>query len=153
MRRDERNVLHGFAYTTKLNRVEGRRMSSGGRVERRADWLMDVTGRADRLEFASSITQRLRGMLFRDPDDVTRILVPCRDVHTFGMQHPLDIAFISKEGDVLEVHRDVSHRRRLKNPRAAMVAERFSREGDWLKAGDIIRLGVLDDSGNRQAKE
>ncbi len=23
-----------------------------------------------------------------------------------------------------------------------MVAERFSRQGDWLKAGDVIRLGV-----------
>lgn len=141
-------MLHGFAYTTKLKHVRNDPLAGRSGTKREVDWLMNVTGQVEKLEFASSVAGRLRGMLFRDPDDVTRILVPCRDVHTFGMQHPLDIAFISKDGDVLEVHREVSCRHRLKNARAAMVAERFSKEGAWLKAGDVIRLGVLEDSGN-----
>lgn len=101
-----------------------------------------MSGQAEPIELATTAAQRLRGMLFRDPDGVTRLLVPCRDVHTFGMQHPLDVAFISKDGGVLEVHRKVGVRRRLKNGRASMVVERFSREGDWLHVGDVIRLGA-----------
>lgn len=104
-------------------------------------WLMDVSGRPEPIELATTATQRLRGLLFRDPDEVTRILVPCRDIHTFGMRHPLDIAFIAKDGDVLEVHRNVGVRKRLKNRRASMVAERFSRAGEWLRVGDVIHLG------------
>lgn len=151
MRRNERHVLHGFAYTTRLNRAQGNRDRS--RPHRKADWIMNVTGQVDKLEFASSVAQRMRGMLFRDPDDVVRILVPCHDVHTFGMRYPLDIAFISKEGDVLEVHREVSRMHRLKNAHAAMVAERFAKDGEWLQAGDVIRLGVLGDEGRETKKE
>lgn len=107
---------------------------------------MDVSGTAEPLELATTMPQRLRGMLFRDPDEVTRLLVPCRDIHTFGMRHPLDVAFIAKDGDVLEVHRNVGTRKRLKNDAASMVAERFSREGEWLHVGDMIRLGSPDPS-------
>ncbi|WP_165252740.1 DUF192 domain-containing protein [Adlercreutzia sp. ZJ304] len=103
---------------------------------------MDVSGEAQPIELASTTTQRLRGMLFRDPDEVTRLLVPCHDVHTFGMRHPLDIAFITKDGGVLEVYRGVGVRKRLKNKHASMVAERFSRDGDWLCVGDVIKLGT-----------
>lgn len=103
---------------------------------------MSLQGKVERFQIASTVSERMRGMLFREPDDITRLLVPCHDIHTFGMRHPLDVAFISKEGDVLEVHRKVSARRRIKRKGASMVAERFSQEGDWLKAGDRIRLGA-----------
>lgn len=106
------------------------------------DWLMDISGEAQSLEMATSASSRLRGMLFKDPDDVTRLLVPCHDIHTFGMRYPLDVAFISKDGRVLEVHRNVEGRRRLRRKEASMVAERFSKQGDWLQAGDVIKLGV-----------
>lgn len=108
---------------------------------------MDICGDVESLEIASTTTSRLRGMLFRDPDEVTRLLVPCHDVHTFGMRYPLDIAFISKHGDVLEVHRNVCSMKRLKSKGASMVAERFSRKGEWLKQGDVIRLGTKSESG------
>lgn len=106
------------------------------------EWLMDISGDVEPIEVATSASSRLRGMLFRDPDDITRLLVPCRDIHTFGMRYPLDVAFISKDGHVLEVHRNVEGRRRIKRKGAAMVAERFSKRGEWLQAGDVIRLGV-----------
>lgn len=102
---------------------------------------MDVSGRVERLELATTSRQRLRGLLFRSPDSVTRLLVPCKDIHTFGMLYPIDVAFISKEGKVIEVHRDVSCMRRIRNPHASMVAERFANAGEWLKKGDEIHLG------------
>ena len=108
----------------------------------RARWTLDVCGDVESLELATTAKDRLRGMLFRDPDDVTRILIPCHDIHTFGMRYPLDVAFISKSGEVLEVHRGVATMRRIRHKEASLVAERFSRDGDWLKEGDVIHIGV-----------
>lgn len=105
-------------------------------------WSMDISSETESIELATGVLSRMRGMLFRDPDDVTRLLVPCNDIHTFGMRFSLDVAFISKEGNVLEVHRDVRSRRRLKRSDASIVAERFSKEGEWLHAGDTLRIGV-----------
>ena len=131
---DRRRNGRRYAYST--------RMSRGFADEKGDEWFMDISGDAEPIEMATSASSRLRGLLFRDPDDITRLLVPCRDIHTFGMRYPLDIAFISKDGCVLEVHRNVEGRRRIKRKEASMVAERFSRQGDWLKTGDVIRLGV-----------
>lgn len=126
---------------------DGSKESAGTDAERRdsgryGKWILDVSGDVETIEFATTIGKRMRGMLFRDPDEVTRVLVPCHDVHTFGMNYPLDIAFIDESGTVLEVHKNVGVRRRIRNSRAAMVAERFSKEGDWLNVGDTIRLGI-----------
>lgn len=124
--------------------ARGKRETSGGKRRRRArpsKWIMDVCGDVESLELATTAKERLRGMLFRDPDDVTRLLIPCHDIHTFGMRYPLDVAFISREGQVLEVHRNVATMRRIKRKDASLVAERFSRDGEWLKEGDVIRIG------------
>ena len=123
-----------LAYSAKL--TKDRRFGRQGR------WVMSLNGDVQRFELSTSVPERMRGMLFRKPDEVTRLLVPCHDIHTFGMRHELDIAFISKTGQVLEVHRKGAGKRRLKRKGASMVAERFSQEGDWLKAGDLIRLGA-----------
>ena len=111
--------------------------------KRISKWVMEVCGKVESLEFASTAKERLRGMLFRDPDDVTRILIPCHDIHTFGMKYPIDVAFISRDGQVLEVHRNVSTKKRIKRKDASLVAERFSRSGEWLKEGDVIRIGTI----------
>ena len=121
----------GLAYRTRLNK---------GRSESR--WTLDICGDVESLELATSACERLKGLLFTDPDDITRLLIPCHDVHTFGMRYPLDIAFIARDGRVLDVHRNVSTRKRLRNRKASLVAERFSREGDWLKEGDVVRIGT-----------
>lgn len=118
--------------------------SEGARTRGRARWTMDVCGDVESLELATTARDRLRGMLFRDPDEVTRLLIPCHDIHTFGMRYPLDVAFISKSGEVLEVHRNVATMRRIRHKDASLVAERFSRNGDWLKEGDVIHIGVPD---------
>lgn len=119
----------------------GRRRVSNGAARRPSKWIMDVCGDVESLELATTAKERLRGMLFRDPDDVTRLLIPCHDIHTFGMRYPLDVAFISRDGRVLEVHRNVATMRRIRRKEASLVAERFSREGEWLREGDVIHIG------------
>ena len=123
----------GLAYRTRL--LKGRSQSR---------WTLDICGDVESIELATTARDRLKGLLFKDPDDITRLLIPCHDVHTFGMRYPLDIAFISREGKVLDVYRNVATRRRIKNKRASLVAERFSRDGEWLKEGDVVRIGTAE---------
>lgn len=112
---------------------------------------MGIEKRIDACEVLSGVFERLRGLLARKPDDATRILVPCHDIHTFGMRHPIDIAFIGRDGTVLEVHRNVGRRRRIRRGDAAMVAERFAKEGEWLTQGDTIRTGAWHGYNNTRS--
>ena len=77
------------------------------------------------------------------------LLAPCNDVHTAGMRHRLDIAFVDAQGLVLEAHRDVGPCRRLRNKSAEAVVERFSScATPWFTAGD--RVGVVCMKGDRK---
>lgn len=106
-----------------------------------------------RIEFAATLLERLRGMLFRKPDGTTRLLIPCNDIHTFGMKYPLDIAFISKQGTVLEVHRNVPPGHRIKRRDASMVAERFAKDGEWFYAGEVIGFANNAEGGLSSIEE
>ena len=146
-----RRSKRGYAYRAYLNR-EGELREPNLKLEMsqgthccncrgKSKWTMNVCGDVESLELATTARERMRGMLFRSPDEVTRILVPCHDIHTFGMRYPLDVAFISRDGEVLKVHRNVSTMQRIRHKGASLVAERFSRSGDWLMEGDVIRIG------------
>ena len=92
-----------------------------------------------RVEIACSMRSRLMGLFGRDAFDGALMLVPCNDIHTFGMRRPIDVAFVASDGAVLEAHRRVAPNRRLKNRRAAATIERFSTEDAWYEPGDLIQ--------------
>lgn len=52
---------------------------------------------------------RNQGLLQRDglPASNALVLAPCSGVHTWFMRFPIDIAFVSREGRVLSVRRNV----------------------------------------------
>lgn len=107
----------------------------------RSRWRFDQRGAAvEPLELLASPREKLRGLLFRKPDGLTRLLLSCKDVHTFGMRYPIDIAFADDRGRVLEVHRWVGARKRKRCRRASMVAERFSTGTPWFEVGDLIAM-------------
>lgn len=83
---------------------------------------------------------KLRGLAQRAPDRTVMVLPHCRDVHTFTMRHPLDIAFVSEDGLVVAVYRLVLPGVRLRHRQAAAVVERFARPGAWFEKGDSIEL-------------
>ncbi len=85
----------------------------------------------------------MRGLLRREPDETTLVLAPCRHIHTFGMRHPIDVAFVAGDGRVLSVHRAVGRCRHLGERDAVAVVERFFREGAWFQRGDYLKLGAL----------
>ena len=100
-------------------------------------------GGSGSLCLATSLASRLRGLLFRRPQAGVMLLAPCRDVHTFGMGHAVDVAFVDATGLVVEAHRAVAPGRRLRCRRARAVLERFAGEGPWLSAGDKVEMAVM----------
>lgn len=94
------------------------------------------------LRLATSLVARLRGLLGGSPRPGVIVLAPCRDVHTFGMRRPIDLAFVNGEGLVVEAHRSVGPGRRLRCRSARAVIERFSCRDPWLREGDRIGLAV-----------
>lgn len=108
---------------------------------RRGDALGGLIDVRMRMGLATDAARRARGMLLGGHARSGLLLAPCRDVHTMGMREPLDIAFIDEEGVVLEAHRAVGPMRRLRNRRAAAVAERRAACGEpWFARGDVVML-------------
>lgn len=94
---------------------------------------------------------RLRGLLGREPDRAWHVLAPCCDVHTMGMNHDLDIAFLDANGVVLAVHRRVGKGRRVRCRRAVATVERFARGDPWLMPGDRVGLTLVTGEGPQGA--
>jgi uncharacterized protein len=85
---------------------------------------------------ARTFWQRLRGLLGAPPLPAGRglLLEPCRAVHTLGIRHPIDVAFVDREGVVLSLRRGLGRARLAVCTRAAATLE--------LRAGEIARLGL-----------
>jgi len=56
-----------------------------------------------RVAVAESFRDRLRGLVGRPPlEEGEGLLIPkCASVHTFGMDHPIDVVFLDAEGRVV----------------------------------------------------
>ncbi len=56
------------------------------------------------LEIAASCRSRTRGLLGRDGLDGALLLSPCNSVHTLRMRFPIDVAYLTKDLRVLDLH-------------------------------------------------
>lgn len=57
-----------------------------------------------RVGVADSYFLRLRGLIGRDIDTLGGLLIkPCNQIHTFHMDYPIDVVYLSREGDVLQL--------------------------------------------------
>jgi uncharacterized membrane protein (UPF0127 family) len=54
-------------------------------------------------EVAVTAKLRRKGLVGRDHLDGVLVLRPCRQVHSFGMQFPIDVAFCDRYGFVLHI--------------------------------------------------
>lgn len=91
---------------------------------------------------ACTIRARLKGLAARTLGQEALLLVPCRDIHTFGMKAPIDVAFIAGNGTVLKTYRKLAANRRVKCSGAAATLERFASDDPWLHEGDIIDISA-----------
>ena len=60
---------------------------------------------ATTVEVAFDSTSRKRGLLGRASLAAGHALIiaPCSGIHTFGMQFPIDVVFVAKDGSVLKI--------------------------------------------------
>ena len=80
---------------------------------------------ARQLLAAFDSASRRKGLLGRRslPEGQAMIIAPCKSVHTFFMQFPIDIMFVSKDGRVLKTRSAVPARRATASLRAHAVIE------------------------------
>ena len=92
--------------------------------------------------FACTMRARLRGLLGCDGAQCVMVLAPCCSIHTYGMRFPIDVAFVSADGTVLEAHRNVGPGKRLRCRRAVATFEReAAADTPWFAAGQQVILG------------
>ncbi|MDO4442827.1 MAG: DUF192 domain-containing protein [Slackia sp.] len=94
----------------------------------------------ERTPVLTGMFERLRGLKGFAADDAGAyvVLVPCCDVHTFGMRFSLDIAFVDASGMVVEVYRRVPPSRRIRCAKARLTLERKASSGAWFEKGESV---------------
>ena len=81
---------------------------------------------AERVEEARSMRTRLKGLLGRTslPEGEALCIEPCSSIHTFFMQFPIDVAFLTSAGEVVRAIREMRPWRATRiYPAAAKVLE------------------------------
>lgn len=96
------------------------------------------------LTIATGFLDRARGLMRGGFGEGELLIAPCRDIHTFGLRRPIDVAFIDAQGRVLESRRDFAPRGRLKCPSACAVVERWAQDGcEWYEEGQRVGLACM----------
>ena len=108
-----------------------------------------------RLCLAATFWDRMTGLFSRRLSNEVLLIAPCHSVHTFGMGYAIDIAFVGREGGVMESYENVPPWQLRKCPGAYAVLERKAvaksdssgssgedRVVGWFKKGDEIELCV-----------
>jgi uncharacterized protein len=93
-------------------------------------------------EVAATRAARRKGLLGRDGVEGALVLTPARAVHTLGMRFDLDVAFVARDGRVLDVVRMRRHRFGLPRWRARSVVEAAAGAFErWsLRVGDVVEV-------------
>lgn len=92
--------------------------------------------------WATTLETRLLGLLGSRHGNSLLALVPCHDIHTYGMARRIDVAFVDANGRVLAAWRSVGAGQRLKVRGAAFAVEREARDdAPWPTAEDRLIVG------------
>lgn len=97
------------------------------------------------LMVADSIFTRMKGLLGRDslPDGSGLLLKPCKGVHTFGMRFAIDVVFLSRSNQVVDIIHNLPPNRltRIMAEAAAVIElPAFSAAAAGLSKGDSIEI-------------
>jgi uncharacterized membrane protein (UPF0127 family) len=93
-------------------------------------------------EVAVTRGRRRRGLMGRETVEGVLVLRPCRQVHSFGMRFPIDVAFCDRDGFVLHVASLAPRRISRPVPRAYFAIEAMGGAFDrWtLAVGDVVEV-------------
>jgi hypothetical protein len=99
---------------------------------------------AERAMVAETPASRRRGLLGIDslPDGSGLLILPCRQVHTFGMRYPIDVVFVDESWTV----RRVAHRLKSGRLSPLVLGARAALELPAGKAGETgtVKGDLLD---------
>jgi len=86
--------------------------------------LKDEVVLADQIKIAESFSEKLVGLLRDKALDSQQglLLSGCKQVHTFGMKFPIDVIFLSKEGQILHIENDLLKGKVSKNVKKAFYS-------------------------------
>ncbi len=107
--------------------------------------MADALCGAQKLVYAVSYLDRMKGFLVRRPQGCVLLIAPCHSIHTFGMRCNLDVAFLSRDGTVLLSREGVAPGRLLRCRRAAAVLERVSPKAgnrNWYREGEETAICI-----------
>ena len=122
-----------------------------GMSDEAAGLIRDKTG-STRFRLATSLFQRVRGLLGTKANKEILLLIPCRDIHTVGMRYAIDVAFVDQNGTVVLVRRDVSPGRRIACKGAVAVLERSAdAQSAWYECGDVVLMECVSDADRKRA--
>ena len=90
----------------------------------------------------SNPLERMRGLLGRPPLQKNQGLLirPCSSVHTFGMQYPIDLIFLNKNGKITKLVHSLGPCRFAWSWSASMVVELMGGIIDELELTSDIQL-------------
>jgi uncharacterized protein len=99
-------------------------LAGGPRTHRLVNRTRDLVVAA-RIEAAFDSRARRKGLLGRQflPSDVVLAIAPSNGVHTFGMQFPIDVLFVTRDGTVVKRVLSLKARRLSASWRAFAVLE------------------------------
>ena len=97
------------------------------------------------LIIADTAWRRVRGLLGRTglEPGVGLLIRPCGGIHTFGMQFPIDVVFLARDGLVMKVVRNLRPWRLAPGPRgthAVLEVQSGWLPEDAIRAGDVLRV-------------
>lgn len=105
-------------------------------------WLVREGDVLATLEIATSVVQKVRGLLGRDGVDGALLIPHARSVHTLGMRFPIDVAYLDRDKVVLDAV--TMHRHRVGRPRLraryVLEAEAGAFERWGLVVGDALEI-------------
>ena len=88
----------------------------------------------------TSVRERMRGLLGTDRSTEGVVLCGCSSIHTWGMGYALDVAFVSRRGEVLKSARAVPPRRLISAAGAYYVFERPASFDAWPSVGSWVSI-------------
>lgn len=103
---------------------------------------------AEKAAVADTPSSRRRGLLGTDvlPPGEGLLIMPCRQVHTFGMRYPIDAVFLDAEHRVLRVVRSLRPRRLstlVWRARAVLELPAGTAEDVGIAKGDLLEITLL----------
>lgn len=89
--------------------------------------------------------EKLMGLLGTTRDARPVVLCGCSSIHTFGMRYALDVALVSREGEVLIARKSVGPGKMVSAKGAFYAFERPSMPAPWFVPKTSVEIFPLDE--------